>query len=99
MNLSHRNRDLGVIHGVMMTGGRDVFRDGIVGMFSISMFSEPSAQHSSFLTNIFHGSLHPAMQGGNSCARTTRCEGGETCEKSSDSEWIQRVFSDPQEES
>ena len=39
--LSHL--DLGVIHGVTVTGGRGVFHDGRVGMSSISMFAEPSA--------------------------------------------------------
>ena len=49
--LSHS--DLGVIHGVMVTGGRGVFHDGRVGMFAISMLMEPGAEHSGHLTNVF----------------------------------------------
>ena len=35
-----------------MTGGRDVFRDGRVGMLAISMLMEPGVEHSSWLTNV-----------------------------------------------
>ena len=35
-----------------MTSSGGVFRDGRVGMFSISMFTEPGAQHSRNLTNV-----------------------------------------------
>ena len=49
--LSHS--DLSVIHGVVITGGRGLFHDGRAEMFSISIYSEPCAKHSSCLTNVF----------------------------------------------
>ena len=47
------HQDLGVIQCVAMTGGRGVFRNDRVDVFSICVFLEPSAQHSGCLTNIF----------------------------------------------
>ena len=47
------HQGLGVIHGVSMTSGLGVFHGGRVGVFSICMFSEPCAQHSHCLTDIF----------------------------------------------
>ena len=39
--LSHG--DLGFIHSVTVTSGRGVFCDGRVGMFAVSMITEPGA--------------------------------------------------------
>ena len=47
------HQDHGVIQGVAMTSGRGVFRDGRVEVFFICVFSEPGAQHSGCLTNVF----------------------------------------------
>ena len=47
------HQDLGVIQCVSMTGGRGVFHEGRVEVFSICVFSEPGAQHSGCFTNVF----------------------------------------------
>ena len=47
------HQDLGVIWCVAMTSQRGVFRDGRVEVFCICVFSEPDAQHSGCLTNVF----------------------------------------------
>ena len=45
--------DLVVIQCVVMTGGRGVLHDVRVEVLSICVFSEPGAQHSGCLTNVF----------------------------------------------
>ena len=47
------HQDLGVIQCVVMTGGRGVFHNCRVEVFSICVFSEPGAPHSDCLTNVF----------------------------------------------
>ena len=47
------HHDLGIIQCVAMTGGKGMFHNGRVDVFSICVFLEPGAQHSGCLTNVF----------------------------------------------